>query len=178
MVTTNVADKTSVPNLQFFAKGRNPHSLVHPVYEANFVTITGNQDATINRYILGDIIKIVSNKIQKAESTDIFTSSVVIGFIEELTDINGNTYNYVGDKTLVAPNGVLVTSTFTVKAKIYTGNSIEYPIFSKELYLHNTSAGVDTRVPFNWATHGATGVLAGRVRKVNDDAINPTITFV
>jgi hypothetical protein len=146
----------------------------------DFLAPAGNEDVNINRLIVGDLVyQTGTGKIKKLKLNTTITLDTKIGVVVSISDVEGNTFNDVGDKTLALANGKLFTA-IEGNVYVYFGNYYEFPLLAKSLYIHNENgASADLRVQFDWATHGAVGgFLSGKVKRIKWDSDAPTVILV
>lgn len=176
MGTYTIPTRVNFENVQLFAT--EPLQDVK-TFDFGYATPAGNEDANINRLIVGDIVyEAAPGQLKKVKLTTTLPTGCQIGVVTDIKDIDRNSYNYVGDKTLAADNGRLFTAIEGIVCA-YVGNHMDYPIYANELYLHDeNTTNPDARVQFDFATHALSGdVLFGRVKYVNSDSSNPQVIF-
>lgn len=179
MGTQNITDRSQISTSVLFA---NYPTRGFFTFEFDFAAAAGDQDATINQLIVHDLVYVSSpGKIKKITVQTAVPEGAIVGVVDYITDINNNAYN-AKDGANFQTNGENNGRLFTASGgliRVYTGTHDDYPIFAKEAYLHNVvAAGTDTRVPFDFATHGTgSGSLAGRVRQISNDTTSPTFRF-
>jgi hypothetical protein len=178
MATYNAVERYTIEDSNLFAS--YPTKGFESV-EFDFVVPSGNEDATINQLIIHDLLyESAPGKFRKLQVGGTLAEGARIGIVANIRDIEHNQYNSSNGASFTS-GSVTYGRVFTQDEgviTIYTATYDDFPIFAKKAYLHNVTAGTDTRVPFDFATHGTgAGVLAGRVAQLNSSVDNPTFKF-
>ena len=186
MGTHSVTDRARIGDYRIFA---SVPGMVEKFAEWQFIAPTGTEDPTINQLLFGDLVYFVANdKIRKIQLGGGFVlpEKAIIGVVTLIKDINHNVFHSlnVEDPTqFTSGNGTPFGRLFEAQGGagtigVYTGQDRGCPINAKNVYLHSVEQQPNTRVPFDFATHGvAGGVLAGRVNLVNSSEKFPQFVF-